>query len=432
MQKKQRKEAQKEKERSELEATVTKAEPEIEIAPIMGRKKKQKKDRVLNTTTGDSTPTASRPQSPTPTDNAAEEAKPTVDTPQLPVQVPLKQDSMDVEADPAPRTSQDLKGKGKAKVQRSASPEPLPATEIEEETSDKPVPTAAQIYQDLVKSGELGDVNALSFFKNPTYNYRHQDTPIDFQSANQKLTITPEDREALLKGQPVHKVTEGPHRIMLTPNGDCVRNLTPAEEQRYLELQARIAKNNGPAAFYSARHHASNGFTLIGGRAVPNGPPSFFPTQNSTNTPMDPVSKIQRDEALSYINQYVLPSLSTNSQLEKALNANALDTEILRSGDTSAWASWGTDPAAPHPSSSDGTHVSREGILATGLESMTAHFAIGGNVDRGQPLGNVALLSLADSETALQQARKETEVIEKKLQALIKKNKKLLLGSSSS
>jgi CCR4-NOT transcription complex subunit 4 len=339
---------------------------------------------------------------------------------------------MDLEADPAPRTSQDLKGKGKAKVQRSASPEPLPATEIEEETSDKPVPTAAQIYQELVKSGELGDVNTLSFFKNPTYNYRHQDTPIDFQSANQKLTITPEDREALLKGQPVHKVTEGPHRIMLTPNGDCVRNLTPAEEQRYLELQARIAKNNGPAAFYSARHHASNGFTLIGGRAVPNGPPSFFPTQNSTNTPMDPVSKIQRDEALSYINQYVLPSLSTNSQLEKALNANALDTEILRSGDTSAWASWGTDPATRNPSSSDGMHVSREGILATGLESMTAHFAIGGNVDRGQPLGNVALLSLADSETALQQARKETEVIEKKLQALIKKNKKLLLGSSSS
>jgi CCR4-NOT transcription complex subunit 4 len=251
------------------------------------------------------------------------------------------------------------------------------------------------------------------------------------QSTNQKLTITPEDREALLKGRPVHKVKEGPHRIMLTPNGDCVRNLTPEEERRYLELQSRLAKANGPTAFYSAKHHASNGFTLIGGRAVPNGPPSFFPALNSTNTPMDPVSKIQRDEALSYINQYVLPSLSTNSQLEKALNANALETEILRSGDASAWASWGTDPATPHPTNNDAKYVNREGILANGLESMTAHFAVGGDINRGQTLGNVSLLSLSDAETALQVARKETEGFEKKLHALIKKNRRLLLGSGS-
>jgi len=433
MQKKQRKEAQKEKERSVLEATTAKPEPDIEIAPIMGRKKKQKKDRVLNATTGDSTPTASRPQSPILTESAAEETKTSVEPPQLPAQVPLKRATVDTEVDAAPRILQDPKGKGKAKTQRSASPEPLSTTEIEEETGDKPVPTPASVFQELLKSGELGDVNTLAFFKNPSYSFRHQETQVDLQTANQKLTIDPEDRESLLRGNPVHKVNEGPHRIMLTPNGDCLRNLSPEEEQRYLMLQARIAQNSGPATFYSAKHHASNGFTLVGGRAVPNGPPSFFPTLHNTNTPMDPVSKIHRDEALSYINQYVLPSLSTNSQLEKALNANALDTEILRSGDTSAWASWGTDPATPHTSSSDGTHVGREGNIATGLESMTAHFAIGGGGDanRGQPLGNVSLLSLADAETALQVARKETEGFEKKLQALIKKNKKLLLGSGS-
>jgi len=108
-----------------------------------------------------------------------------------------------------------------------------------------------------------------------------------------------------------------------------------------------------------------------------------------------------------------------------------LDTELLRSGDASAWASWGTDPAAPHPTSNEGTYGSanREGILATGLESMTAHFAIGGDINRGQPLGNVSLLSLPDAESALQMARKETEGFEKKLQALIKKNRRLLLGS---
>jgi CCR4-NOT transcription complex subunit 4 len=314
MQKKQRKEAQKEKERTELEATVTKVEPEVEIAPIMGRKKKQKKDRSLNTATGGSTPTASRPQSPTPIEGAAEELRPSVDIPQQPAQASMKQLSVEIEAETLARTTVESKGKGKAKAQQSASPDALSIAEVEEEASDKPIPTVVSIFQDLVKSGALGDVNALSLLRQPSYSYRHQETPIDMQSANQKLTITPEDREALLKGRPVHKVKEGPHRIMLTPNGDCVRNLTPEEERRYLELQARLAKANGPTAFYSTKHHASNGFTLIGGRAVPNGPPSFFPALNSTNTPMDPVSKIQRDEALSYINQYVLPSLSTNSQ----------------------------------------------------------------------------------------------------------------------
>jgi CCR4-NOT transcription complex subunit 4 len=431
MQKKQRKEAQKEKERTEIEATVAKVEPEVEIAPIMGRKKKQKKDRSLNTATGGSTPTASRPQSPTPTESAAEDLVPSIDTPQQPAQASMKQTSEEADAETLARTTGESKGKNKAKAQQSASPEALTIAEVEEEASDKPIPTAVSIFQDLVKSGALGDVNTLSLLRQPSYSYRHQETTIDMQSANQKLTITPEDREALLKGRPVHKVKEGPHRIMLTPNGDCVRNLTLEEERRYLELQARLAKANGPTAFYSAKHHASNGFTLIGGRAVPNGPPSFFPTLNSTNTPMDPVSKIQRDEALSYINQYVLPSLSTNSQLEKALNANALETEILRSGDASAWASWGTDPATPHPTNNDAKYVNREGILANGLESMTAHFAVGGDINRGQPLGNVSLLSLSDAETALQIARKETEGFEKKLHALIKKNRRLLLGSGS-
>lgn len=219
------------------------------------------------------------------------------------------------------------------------------------------------------------------------------------QSVNQKLTITPEDRATLLQGLPVHKIAEGPNRIMLTPNGDCVRNLTPEEEERYLDLQQEIAEESGPTAFVSSKHHANNGFTLIGGRAVPNGPPSYFPIFNQNAPPMDPVSKIQRDEALSYINQYVLPSLSTNSQLEKALNANALDGDILRSGDAAAWASWGTDPTISHP----GDNREREGML--GLESMTAHFAVTGD-NRGQPLGNVSLLSLPEAENAVQMARK--------------------------
>jgi len=215
---------------------------------------------------------------------------------------------------------------------------------------------------------------------------------------------------------------------MLTPNGDCIRNLAPEEEDRYLELQAQIAEESGPTAFTSTRHNASDGFTLIGGRAVPNGPASHYPHIDN-GTPLDPVSKIQRDEALSYINQFVLPSLSTNSQLEQALNANAhgLEAEMLRSNESSNWAVWGVEAAGSgEPPDMPYGGSSNDGILATGLESMTAHFAVGRDNGRGQPLGNVTLLSLADAESAMQSAKKETEVWEKKLNRLLKKNRRLL------
>jgi CCR4-NOT transcription complex subunit 4 len=432
MQKKTRREIQKAKERAELESVAPKVEPEaVEVAPIMGRKKKQKKERVLNSATATSTPSASRPPSPSPAERIFEEPNNSKETPEEVSQVHEKQAVPEPEvARPANKLTES-KGKGKAKVQRAQTPEAAPnVSEVGDEVTEKPVPTPASVLQELIASGMIPSTDSLNLLKNPSVSFKHQDTAIDMQSVNQKLTITPEDRAALLAGQPVHKIAEGPNRIMLTPNGDCVRNLTEQEEQRYLDLQARIAEEAGPTAFVSAKYHGGNGFTLIGGRAVPNGPPAFFPVVAANAPPMDPVSKIQRDEALSYINQYVLPSLSTNSQLEKALNANALDTDLLRSGDASNWAAWGNDVAAAHPENGEGAYggaSSHDGML--GLESMTAHFAVGGNMDRGQPLGNVSMLGLTEAESALQIARKEAEGFEKRLNALLKKNRKLLLGS---
>lgn len=435
MQKKQRREAQKEKEKADIGTTVPKAEPEVEVAPIMGRKKKQKKERNIHSAAGGSTPAVSRPPSPSPMEKILEtKATPVVSAQPSPVRE--KHSSAEPE-------KSNNKGKGKAKMQHSPpppEPEPVAVIEPEEEDDGKPILTPAAILHELFAAGLIEDPHSLPILKSPANQNRQQDYPVDVQPPNQKLQITTEDRAALLKGFPVHKVTNG-SRILLTPNGDCVRNLTPDEEQRYLELQERLADEAGPAAFTSSKHFAGTGFTLIGGRAVPNGPPSFFPTQPGNGAPMDPVSKIQRDEALSYINQYVLPSLSTNTQLEKALNINPLDADMLRPGDASAWATWGSDAAAQasHPIHPQQVHnetpragsskdAAAHGMIATGLESMTAHFAIGGD-HRGQPLGNVSLLGLGEAETAMGMARKEAEGLEKRLNALIKRNRRMLLGS---
>jgi CCR4-NOT transcription complex subunit 4 len=443
-QKKHRREAQKEKEKSELDTVIDQPEPEVEIAPIMGRKKKQKKERT-STTTNRSTPAVSRAPSPVPQKpvEAEESSKPKSNSQskesaggkKSPKGVVTPVDS----AIEAARDQMEKLEKIKLALEEASSTNPTASVAGTDETAEKPIPTPSSVLLDLVSAGLLPDPNKLVVFKSPIGTSQRFDFSGDLQDLDHKLVITEEDRAALQAGKPVHKVVQGSSRIMLTPNGECVRNLTPGEEERYLELQSRIMEECGPAAFVAPRHSVGTGFTLIGGRAVPNGPPAFFPPMDSTNAAavFDPVSKIQRDEALSYINQYVLPSLSTNSQLERALNANALDAEMLRPNESQSWGSWGAgashhpDAEVEHPvSETPYGATSNDGILATGLESMTAHFGVGRDTSRGQPLGNVTLLSLTDSESAMQSAKKETEKLEKSLNQLLKKNRRLLLGTN--
>jgi len=431
-QKKQRRDA---KEKSELNTVVDKPEPTVEIAPIMGRKKKQKKEKINGNASGAS-PAMSRAPSPGPQEvmQAESSSKSEITTERS---VAIQTLQPDIES--ASGKVSESKGKAKSKAEDLAPLEsPTPPVETADERSEKPIPAPASVLSDLVSSGLLPDPNKLVVFKSPVGFTQRLDLSGDFQDGDQKLIITEEDRATLQAGKPVHKVGQGSNRIMLTPNGDCVRNLTPAEEERYLELQSRIQDDAGPATFVPPRHTVSGGFALIGGRAVPNGPPAYFPPVDASAARLDPVGKIQRDEALSYINQFVLPSLSTNSQLERALNANALDADMLRPNDLGAWGAASHNPidsAEAHieqstvPNRSYGTVTRDNSILATGLQSMTAHFALGQENGRTQPLGNVALLSLEDSEKALQSAKKETEKLEKSLNQLLKKNRRLLLGA---
>lgn len=423
-QKKQRKEAQREKEKSELEVVKDAPEPEVHIAPIEGRKKKQKKEKPAKVNTAHTTPAASRAPSPKPAESSKTSKRAPAPEPKpAPVKLPEPE---------KPYKTDDDKPNMKLRPYDIAASPPQPTVETEKEPELQPL-TPMNILNELRDSGEI-DPSSISILRALTSSiYQRSELNSEMSEFEPRLVITDEDRASLQAGRPVQKSVQGVHRIMLTPNGDCVRNLTPEEEKRYLDLQNGLAKKIGPAQFVSHRHSQTNGFSLIQGRAVPNGPPSFFPQAAGIDqAPLEAVSKIQRDEALSYINQYVLPSLSTNSQLERALNANAMDAGMHPPTNSQPWGSWS---ASLTPSSDKSGHDqayggnSDGGILATGLESMTAHFAVGRDYGRGQPLGNVQLLSLSDSESALQTAKKETEKLEKQFNQLLKKNRKLLLGA---
>ncbi|RKF54332.1 putative rna recognition domain-containing protein [Golovinomyces cichoracearum] len=445
---KKHRQAQKEKERGGIEAAL-KFEPEVEIAPIMGRKKKQKKERLHNSTSGHLS-TSSLPHSPTPEigHSAVDSSEVTKksSTNEEKNSHEIKESIID-DAVTNVKKASETKVLEKEKMQAYSKSDSKVSGNLKAEdvNSVRPPPTPASIFQKLVSSGIIKDPNELYLLKNISSSYRHNDI-LEKSSRveiNPKLIITPEDHETLLAGKPVHKVSEAAHRIMLTPNGDCVRNLTEEEEKRYLEYQARLAKDAGPAAFVSSKHTGQNGFTMISGRAVPSGPPSYFPTPNKGNG-LDAVSKIQRDEALNYINQYVLPTLSSNSQLDKAFNANSIQGDMMQtngSADTN-WKSWGPSDQVPTQAgiAMNDFYMSQSPTSDGMIENITTHFTIG-EISRQQPgvisntLNSVAdgssasLLSLPDAESAMQIARKESDSLEKKLNALIKKNRRLLLGA---
>lgn len=493
MQKKQRKEAQKEREKTELDPSAVKEEAEIEIAPIIGRKKKQRKDKPAATTsTRASTPAMSRAPSPAPQSDTIVE-----DVVVKPVAHDMAAERLSIAKPKAEPLEEEIpiKEKYQAKVEQDLSPDPEQTTEPEHGITEKLLPTPATVFQELLDANAVPALADLQLLK-PSVTRGGIEALTANPQQNSKLTVTSEDVATLSKGVPVHKIIDASYRVMLTPNGDCVRNLTVEEEARYLELQSSIANTLGPATFTCPKRNTTTGFTLISGRAVPNGLPPYFPTvDNFYNSAPDPFSKLNRDEALAYINQYVLPSLNTNPHIEHALNANAPINPSTLLGQAqsasssndpiSSWASWtmhaqsqlseeslagyaqgataamalGIEDPGLYPgmgdlqTESEGTRQQAQALRPTvpvpvlaSFESLTggssappSGWISPGDVikengearERIQPVGAVPLLSLSEAEKAMAVARKETEGFEKRLAALLRKNRKLLLGSSS-
>ncbi|KAK3998333.1 general negative regulator of transcription subunit 4 [Cladorrhinum sp. PSN332] len=327
-QRKQRKDVLK-KETAVIAAAPVKIEPEVEIGPIVGRKKKQKKEKE-RTTTKVSTPVVSRPG--TPLAGSFKEGKDTKDPKDVKDSADTAKEANQESStyrstanetttlidEPVHGRYSDPKGKSVEDSRSSDSPSSAPRLRL--------VPTPATILKNLQDCGDAPkNIEKLSLFKSINMladgwvlnnNTRPRELAANLKSTMipTKNIITEEDQTVLLTGQPVRKVVDGVS-ILITPNGDCLRHLTEEEQDRFMELQEALAKEaHSPAAFVCSRHDTGpGGFSLVKGRAVPNGPPSYLLGAPGA-FPSDPVNKIQREEAIYYINQYVLPRLNLSSR----------------------------------------------------------------------------------------------------------------------
>ncbi|GKU19193.1 unnamed protein product [Fusarium langsethiae] len=423
------------KQETKMIAETPKVEAEVH-APIIGRKKKQKKEKP-----------AKAPQSDAPTPAAPEAAKADVPTPEPPQPEPTKEPEQEPEEKPAKsKAAQKKAAKSKGKV-KEVEPEPTPqppspakeATPETQETTEKPGPNPASVFAEIKNALWASSVDKLQLFKPIASGSSRTDYSSAHNNANKTEhckdcsckcgEIQDDDLAALRAGKPVRKQfhVDG-SRMLITPNGDCIRGLNPEEEDAFLELQAAIADTaENPGSFIAPRHQPGSGaFSLIKGRAVPNGRPNIFPTTAQLQS-QDPIGKLQREDALSYINQYVLPRLNlgaTNMGFPKG--ASPTKDAAAASLNSLAPYFYGPDAAA-----GVGIYSPPDGARAMQDFSPAGMSSEERGKNFGMGVGGMPLMSVEDAEGALATARRETEKLEKGLNQVIRRNRRLVLGGNN-
>lgn len=443
-QRKQRKDAMKQETKVLAEAAVAE---EAEHAPVLGRKKKQKKEKPVKEKPVKEKPTPAATETEQPKED---EAKPAGEDSKTPADKSLK--------------SADSKTKAKAKTEKLEertvlipTPPPPPAPTAQDPTPEDDEPVVppqgpASVFEDIRQSlwtSALEKLNLIRPVVGASAGLSQAAATVNKPGACKDSgcrcgEIQSEDLAALESGKPVRKQcrVDG-SRMLITPNGDCVRKLTSQEEDDFLELQASVASTAESAgAFTAPRHQTSSGaFSIIKGRAVPNGRPNIFPA-SSRPEPQDPFGKLQRDEALSYINQYVLPRLNLGASGKATpggVSASAAATTAGNLGSLRDAAAASLNSLAPYfygPEAAAGVGIysAVDSNATRPVHDFGAPpgLTLGGNVDMvkgARGMGAMALMSVDEAEAALAATRKDTEKLEKGLNAVIKRNKRMLLGS---
>ncbi|KZZ96815.1 general negative regulator of transcription subunit 4 [Moelleriella libera RCEF 2490] len=460
-QRKQRKEASKQE--TNTIAEPNKAEVE-EHAPVIGRKKKQKKAKPakapsvqapsVDSASAEAAATA-EPMAPPPPSSSPRAKSTTTRTPSSGESHPK-----DKVTPPKKATKTESRSKEDQKAaDKMLTPAPAPAPKSKQMGTAKPVSAQPIESENPADRQQFGPASVFAEIRDSLWTLQIEDLqifrPVTSISVRPEMPkalhdtklsrycrdrackcaeIQEEDLVALRAGRPVRKQfhVEG-RRMLITPNGDCLRDMHPDEEDLFLALQAIVATTaEHPAAFVAPRHQPGSGaFSLIKGRAVPNGRPNIFPSSAQLTT-QDPIGKLQREDALSYINQYVLPRLNldaTNMGLPKGVSP--LRDAAAASLNALAPYFYGPDAAAGVGiySAPDGgrsmTEYSSfsEAVPPADLNNLGAATS--------SKIVSTTLMKVEDAEARLAAARKETDKLEKELNALIKRNRRVLLGAAS-
>ena len=345
------------------EEVPEKAIPEEPIqAPIVGRLKKAKK--AAAGVSADS-PSGSGPSSPRTKEDIAQEHGKSENGP------PVIEEK---------RTTKEVKKGSKKEATKVRADEKQPDTPIDRNASDigeklhKALLTAASIFADLQRAGELNP-SALEIFRNvPGINHRFDLSESDLAETNNVPILSDIQRRLLEQDEAVCVELSHNKRIIVLPDRRTLRGFSREQAQRYLDLRKKTLATTGPTAFNSSRHSINRWL---------HAPPP--PVADLDGNPIEP------------------PHFSSRGDGDEQCR-NGRD---LRDHFVSAAAA-------------------RDGQGST--DYWTALAASGVDADEGMPM-RVARMPVDEAETAMLKARKDTEALEKGLNALVKKNRRLLVGN---
>lgn len=317
-------------EASKIDDLPAKAKEPLQ-APIIGRKKKAKKEKMQGS--ADSTPTVTRPTSPVPQEEEAMEEKAEPVTPVREGKKPASKIAADIKEPDTPTS---------------------PATPASNDPQKASL-TAASIFASLLKSGELSPTVSELFKSVPGLNYRFEGLELDLAGTDESM-VSDSQMHSLDQGEAITIQKSPTNHVVVLPDRSALRGLTAAQAARYLELRKQ-ALANGDVPSNQA---------LAG--LVPVLPQVSLPVARFTSR--------------------------TSSEDQKLPNHFATPTP-------------GPTPFSAH----------------------MKYGAMEGPSDDNFPK-RVPGLSVEAAEQAYALSKKETEALEKKLNALMKKNRRLLFGNA--
>jgi CCR4-NOT transcription complex subunit 4 len=488
-----KKDRQERKKQIEEEMAIEENKSDVEVvqAPIIGRKKKEKKP-----TKSLKIPTKSQPASPKPA---------TVEEEYSDAPVPV----------PAARTAQS------AKTSATATPDPEQSTETKERREH----TAQSIMADLQKTGELL-ASTLEFFKPLSSSLTHasRTTPATNMSGppDLKIHFSEADLEAIAKKKAVR--LNGHHdrpdsRTLITPNGKFFWGLSGELEEKALQLEKQIEELRGHARFHPRKQtgYSQNLSTdqaqtrdvlpaiatalKEAGKKLGNNsqqmpkldtqsilneaareaarqaerlPITPIHAQQESQQPLPPQPQTPAD-AGTYLNQFVLPKTDNPPPNQPRPEMAAVGGSpgagtaniSVNVGKFAKAAKAVVEGGAVGSTEIDGMGMMAAdllgGVFVQGLEALVgaglgfessqefgldangnitigrSGGGVGGGLDMsglmsaiegfdGSRYGRGSVMSMEEAERAMHAARKEHEVLEKKLAGLMKKNKKLWGG----
>lgn len=483
--KRQRRDAKKELEKKELEeVTIAPVVEEKEIAPIIGKKKKKAKQK--NAVAEDTTPSISRPPSPVAGATASEKQQTGTAAAASPkgTKESSKEEELGSKTD-NPDASIKVE---QAKAERAESVDQYNLTpcgiiealasagnvDVSELAFFKPVTSVN--HRREISSAEMEEVNRKFTISDADQAKLAEGIPVHHVgptgSTSSRVMISPGGY--VLRGLS----SDLEQRFLELEKSVAEAAKSPAA--------FRPARQGSDSGFYMIGGRVVQSVpatpTTTTTTTVSSGSTDPLGTVASTTTPSNAMSKVRLHEALNYINQFVLPVLPSRGKFDATTPFSfKMDDNGIRTGtapDPATYTTFINHPSSSSPTTTS-TAISSEvaGVvhgMVSGLTSATTpttttstppHRVAGSGSGSGSAVGagaivmgppppppslgglvgggggagpedesfflsRVPLLSVDAAESAWHTSKRETEAVEKRLNALIKKNRRLAIGAS--